>query len=260
MKLQPRPFLLATAIISAMTATTVFADNGQNPWSPDYNSKQYNSNQYNSNQYRPNQYNRNHYNSGRYSSPRYNTRPAHHNHQLPPQQYQHRTASRSTNPWRQPAPPQSARTPAYRQSSSAHNTYNRQPPQTENIMHYNRAPASQAHFRPNGFNPNHSFKQNHVAPNPSSRFNNPGYNPYFQRRHHNNFWGNSGPGAWMNPNRHNLSQGWDDMLNAPSRMGDMPGGWSAPSVSMPNPVDVGDQFKDNARNLPDQMRNMNSGN
>ena len=59
----------------------------------------------------------------------------------------------------------------------------------------------------------------------------------------------------MSPNKNNFSNNWDDMLNAPSRMGTMPGGWNAPSVSVPNPVDVGDEFGDAARDMPDQMNN-----
>ncbi len=66
------------------------------------------------------------------------------------------------------------------------------------------------------------------------------------------------PGSWMNPSKGNMSRNWDDMLNAPSRMGRMPGGWEAPSVSMPNPIDVGDEFRDAARDLPDQMDNFRS--
>jgi hypothetical protein len=64
----------------------------------------------------------------------------------------------------------------------------------------------------------------------------------------------SGRGGWMDKNR--FADSWDDMLNAPSDMGEMPGGIKAPSVSVPNPVDVGDQFDDAARDVPDQMRNV----
>ncbi len=75
-----------------------------------------------------------------------------------------------------------------------------------------------------------------------------------------NPFGNRGFGSWMNPNKRNMADNWDDMLNAPSRMGEMPGGWTAPSVSMPNPIDVGDEFSDAARDLPDQMDNFNWNN
>ena len=104
------------------------------------------------------------------------------------------------------------------------------------------------------------------AYNEPSAFYTPGYNPYRDNRRNNNswggnkFWGRSGPSTWMNPNKQNWENGWDDMINAPSRMGEMPGGWSAPEVSVPNPVDMGDQMQDNMQDLPDQMRDGNIGN
>ena len=64
----------------------------------------------------------------------------------------------------------------------------------------------------------------------------------------------SGRGGWMDKDK--FSDRWDDMLNAPSDMGEMPGGFTAPSVSAPNPVDVGDEFDRAARDAPDQMRNV----
>jgi len=64
----------------------------------------------------------------------------------------------------------------------------------------------------------------------------------------------SGRGGWMNKDR--FADGWDDMLNKPSDMGEMPGGFTAPSVSAPNPVDVGDEFNNAARDAPEQMRNV----
>jgi hypothetical protein len=89
----------------------------------------------------------------------------------------------------------------------------------------------------------------------------PGYHRYRNNGWNNNkFWGRSGPSTWMNPNKNNMERGWDDMMNAPSRMGEMPGGWTAPEVSMPNPIDMGDQIQDNVKDLPEQMRNMDVGN
>ena len=73
-------------------------------------------------------------------------------------------------------------------------------------------------------------------------------------------WG-SGPGAWMDPADPKGSMGriWDDMLSAPNEMGEMPGGWTAPSISVPNPVEVGDEFEGSARKAPkeasEQMNN-----
>lgn len=60
----------------------------------------------------------------------------------------------------------------------------------------------------------------------------------------------------MDDPKDSMSRGWDDMLNAPSRMGEMPGGWYAPEVSVPNPVDVGEEFGDAVKDAPDQFDNM----
>lgn len=99
--------------------------------------------------------------------------------------------------------------------------------------------------------------------NAPSAFNMPGYNRNYRNNNswnNNKFWGRSGPSTWMNPNKGNMERGWDDMINAPSRMGEMPGGWTAPEVTMPNPIDMGDQMQDNLEDLPEQMKNMDVGN
>jgi hypothetical protein len=64
-------------------------------------------------------------------------------------------------------------------------------------------------------------------------------------------WG-AGPQVWMNPTQpdEGLSQAWDDMMNAPARMGRVPPGWKAPTIDVPNPVDVSDEFGRNARKAP----------
>jgi len=68
-------------------------------------------------------------------------------------------------------------------------------------------------------------------------------------------WG-AGPQYWMNPvdPKDGLSQAWDDMMNAPARMGRVPPGWKAPTIDIPNPIDVGDEFEKNARRAPYIMR------
>jgi len=169
--------------------------------------------------------------------------------------------------------------PPYYSTPPANNNYQRRvpPPQTyrpppayypPNInrdatppaptVPYNGAPARQPNptrrAAPPPYNPYY---------NGPSAFYTPGYNP--NRRgnngwNNNRFWGRSGPNTWMNPNKRNWENGWDDMINAPSRMGEMPGGWTAPEVTMPNPIDMGDQFQDNIKDLPEQMRDMNVGN
>ncbi len=78
----------------------------------------------------------------------------------------------------------------------------------------------------------------------------------------NNFFGNRGNrffrGNWINFSdpKGTMERGWDEALDAPSQMGTMPGGWNAPSISVPNPIEVGDQFKDAAQDLPNQIQNM----
>ncbi|HHJ35524.1 MAG TPA: hypothetical protein ENJ87_07145, partial [Gammaproteobacteria bacterium] len=73
------------------------------------------------------------------------------------------------------------------------------------------------------------YGRNFGPDNGASAFNVPGYRRYHDNNGWNNnkFWGRSGPGRWMHPSKDNLEQGWDDMINAPSRMGEMPGGWTA---------------------------------
>lgn len=78
--------------------------------------------------------------------------------------------------------------------------------------------------------------------------------PWENKRGGRNMPWDSGRGGWMGKDK--FGDTWDDMLNAPSDMGEMPGGWTAPSVSVPNPVDVGDEFEGAARDAPDQMRNV----
>jgi hypothetical protein len=72
---------------------------------------------------------------------------------------------------------------------------------------------------------------------------------------HPRVWG-AGPQVWMDPTdpQDGMSQAWDDMMNAPSRMGRVPPGWKAPTIDVPNPIDVGDEFEKNARRAPTIMR------
>lgn len=68
-----------------------------------------------------------------------------------------------------------------------------------------------------------------------------------------------GPRAWFNGDpEEGMAAMYDDMLEAPSEMGDMPGGWAFPSISTPNPVDVADEVgkasKEFSREAPDMFR------
>ena len=71
-------------------------------------------------------------------------------------------------------------------------------------------------------------------------------------------WGNDVPFKWINPTdpRDSIGEIWDDALNTPNAMGRMPPGWTAPYISVPNPVEVEEEFERNARKFPDEMRDM----
>jgi len=77
------------------------------------------------------------------------------------------------------------------------------------------------------------------------------WNSDWNRGRSDDWWG-SGPKAWMDPEDPKGSMGriWDDMLAAPNEFGEMPGGWNAPSISVPNPVEVGDEFESSSRKAP----------
>lgn len=49
---------------------------------------------------------------------------------------------------------------------------------------------------------------------------------------------------------------WDEMINAPFKMGRMPGGWRAPSLSMPDPVTIGDAVLNQMPPMAEEAGNM----
>ncbi len=156
--------------------------------------------------------------------------------------------------YRRPPPPQ-----AYRQAPPpnypAQNTGRAAPPQQAPDAYRRNTPPPPPRGPYRG--------PNYVPDNGASAYNMPGYNRYRSNNRgwdNNKMWGSSGPRKWMNPSKRNMEQGWDDMINSPSRMGEMPGGWTAPEVTMPNPVDMGDQMQDNVKDLPEQMKDMDVGN
>jgi hypothetical protein len=83
-----------------------------------------------------------------------------------------------------------------------------------------------------------------------------------KHKHHSKLWGESPPSEWMTmpPDRDKWIQAWDDMIDAPYRQGEYPGGFYAPEVILPNPVDMAGQFKDNAVDLPEQLKEGEIGN
>ena len=81
-------------------------------------------------------------------------------------------------------------------------------------------------------------------------------------REYENLWEpEGGPDKWFDfkDPKEGLANAWEDMLYTPNALGTMPGGWEAPSISVPNPIDVGDEFKNAARDMPDEMKNFSDG-
>ena len=71
-------------------------------------------------------------------------------------------------------------------------------------------------------------------------------------------WLGGGPSSWFKGGdfQDGFSNAWDDMINAPGGMGTMPGGWEFPTVSTPNPVDVGDELGRSAPEFVREVPNM----
>ncbi len=49
---------------------------------------------------------------------------------------------------------------------------------------------------------------------------------------------------------------WNDMINAPFKMGRMPGGWRAPFLSTPDPVTIGDAITNQIPPIMEEAGNM----
>ncbi|MCW8933051.1 MAG: hypothetical protein OQL19_22770 [Gammaproteobacteria bacterium] len=64
------------------------------------------------------------------------------------------------------------------------------------------------------------------------------------------------PSDWFQPGdpKEGAAIMWDDLISAPDDLGTMPGGWHVPSVSVPNPVDLEDQFEKASKEIPDIIR------
>ena len=81
-------------------------------------------------------------------------------------------------------------------------------------------------------------------------------------RDYSKTWGrDGGPDAWFDFDdpKEGAAMMWEDMINTPHGVGTQPGGWQAPSISVPNPIDVGDEFKNTAKDMPDQIQNFSEG-
>lgn len=61
---------------------------------------------------------------------------------------------------------------------------------------------------------------------------------------------------WSDFYTDSTSDMWDSMINAPFKMGRMPGGWRAPSLSMPDPVTIGDAVTNQMPPIAEEAVNM----
>lgn len=81
-------------------------------------------------------------------------------------------------------------------------------------------------------------------------------------RDYENMWEpEGGPDKWFDPSdpKEGMAWAWEDMMVTPNELGTMPGGWEAPSISVPNPIDVGDEFKNAAGDMPGELRDFSDG-
>ncbi len=81
-------------------------------------------------------------------------------------------------------------------------------------------------------------------------------------REYEDMWGDEGgPDAWMDfaDPKEGLAWMWEDFLYTPHALGTMPGGWDAPTISVPNPIDVGDEFKDASGDFPGEVKDFADG-
>jgi len=161
---------------------------------------------------------------------------------------------------RQAPPPAPNSYRGYNQQQPPNRVNNYRPPMNPNSYRGGNQPSPRGPYNNSNNRPDNGASAYNIPGYNRNRNNNSGWNNMWGNNNNNNFWGNSGPRTWTNPSKNNMEQGWDDMMKAPSRMGEMPGGWTAPEVTMPNPIDVGDQFQDNVKDLPEQIRNMDVGN
>jgi len=165
---------------------------------------------------------------------------------------------------------------------SATRTYSNNAPNYGNPYNqYQRVPNSQYN------NPYNSYNNRY---NTYKSYNNPYNNPYNRRAANNSPFNNFGGGPfngnnppweewpfgapdsfwnrkefpfkdqnpvdWFQPDdpKEGAAVMWDDMIAGPDDLGTMPGGWTVPSISVPNPVDLEDQLEQASKEIPDLIR------
>lgn len=104
----------------------------------------------------------------------------------------------------------------------------------------------------NGYRPYPPQQQYRGGPGWGNGANN--FGPFSRGPFGNNSMWSGGPFSWFKDGpKEGMANAWEEMLHAPSDMGEMPGGWNFPDVGVPNPVDVGDQFGEAGEALATEM-------
>ncbi|MDJ0880552.1 MAG: hypothetical protein QNJ56_02785 [Gammaproteobacteria bacterium] len=91
---------------------------------------------------------------------------------------------------------------------------------------------------------------------------NRGWGPAPWNRDYDDLWEpGGGPDKWFDFDdpKEGMAWAWEDMMITPNSLGRMPGGWESPTISVPNPIDVGDEFKNAAGDAPGEMKNFSEG-
>ncbi len=190
-----------------------------------------------------------------------------------PQQFMPRYVPQANNVWN--SPPGYNSVPAYNP-----NYFNRSPwsnampmPWNNNgfngngfNMPWNNSNGRTNNFFPGGFNnggnngfPGGNFNGpwnngSNIFPTVKGPWNNGwGPAPWSRERWKNDPMGS--PSKWINFDdpKEGVAEMWEDAIKGPNRLGKMPGGWTAPSISVPNPVDVTDTFGQRWRGLPSEI-------
>ncbi|MBL7002632.1 MAG: hypothetical protein ISR69_01225 [Gammaproteobacteria bacterium] len=151
--------------------------------------------------------------------------------------------------------------PGYNPSNFARAPFNRMP-SSQNYMPWDRF--KQNNFFPRGNNggfPMGNFNGpwnngSNAFPNISGPWNNGGWAqaPWENRWKRGNYpFGK--PRQWVDFDdpKEGVAEMWEDFIKAPNRLGTLPGGWTAPSISVPNPVDVTNTFGERWRDLPAEV-------
>ena len=158
--------------------------------------------------------------------------------------------------------PQMRYAPPRNQAPVYNRAYNNRPVYGNPYRPYNRVPN----------NPYYGYNPYNRRPSNNNPFNNFGGGPFTGNNAPweewpfgapDSFWNRKelpfkaqNPVDWFQPAdpKEGMAVMWDDLIAAPDDLGTMPGGWTVPSISVPNPVDLEDQLEQASKEIPDLIR------